>query len=93
MIGTSLAPRTGLDAPALRSALAGVWPASVLLRQARAAVCAGLGTGLLLAGYALDTGPFLRSLDGEAASSLQALTPPVPTRLLYGGIAEEVLAR
>jgi hypothetical protein len=92
-IGTSMAARIGLDAPALRSALAGVSPVPVLLRQARLAVWAGLGTGLLLAGYALATGPFLRSLDGEAASRLQALTPPIPTRLLYGGIAEEVIAR
>jgi hypothetical protein len=92
-IGTSLAPRIGLDAPALRSALTGVSPAPVLLRQARLAVWAGLAIGLLLAGYSIAIGPFLQSLDAEATSRLQALTPPIPTRLLYGGITEEVIAR
>jgi hypothetical protein len=92
-IGTLLAPRVGLDAPALRSALAGVSPVPVLRRQARLAVWAGLGTGLLLAGYAIATGPLLQSLGTEAASRLQALTPPLTTRLLYGGVTEEILAR
>jgi hypothetical protein len=92
-IGTVLAPRIGLDAPAVRVALAGASPVPVLRRQAPLAVWAGLGTGLLLAGYTTATGPYFQTLDVEAASRLQALTPPLATRLLYGGIAEEIIAR
>ena len=92
-IGVVLAPRIGLDAPVVRVALAGASPVPVLRRQAPLAVWAGLGTGLLLAGYAIATGPYFQSLGAEAASRLQALTPPFATRLLYGGIAEEILAR
>ena len=92
-IGTVLAPRVGLDAPVVRLALAGASPVPVLRHQARLAVWAGLGTGLLLAGYAIATGPYFQSLGTEATSRLQALTPPFATRLLYGGIAEEILAR
>lgn len=92
-IGGVLAHRIGLNAPAVRLALAGMSPIAVLRRQARLAVWAGLGTGLLLVGYAAATGPYFASLDAEGASRLQALTPPLVTRLLYGGIAEEILAR
>ncbi len=92
-IGTALAPRIGLDAPAVRVALAGASPVPVLRLQARLAVWAGLGTGLLLAGYAIATGPYFQSLGTEATSRLQALAPPFATRLLYGGIAEEIIAR
>jgi hypothetical protein len=83
----------GLDAPALRLALAGVSPVPVLRRQAPLALSAGFGTGLLLAGYAALTGPLLQSLGTADAIRLQALTPPLLTRLLYGGITEELLAR
>jgi hypothetical protein len=92
-IGGVLAHRIGLDAPAVRLALARMSPIPVLRRQARLAVWAGLGTGLLLVGYAAATGPYFASLDAEEVSRLQALTPPLVTRLLYGGIAEEILAR
>lgn len=91
--GTVLAHRIGLDAPALRLALAGTSPVPVLRRQLRDAVWTGLGAGLLLAAYATAVGPYLLALDAESASRLQALTPPLATRILYGGIAEEILAR
>jgi len=92
-MGAVLAPRIGLDAPAVRLALAGRLPGPVLRRQARVAAWTGLGAGLLLAGYATATDPYFASLSAEAASRIQALTPPLATRLLYGGITEEILAR
>jgi hypothetical protein len=92
-IGTVLAPRIGLDAPAVRLALAGASPVPILRQLARPAGWLGLCTGLLLAGYATASGPYFASLGAEAASRIQALTPPLATRLLYGGIAEEILAR
>jgi hypothetical protein len=92
-IGAVLAPRIGLEAPAVRLALAGTSPGPVLRRQARPAGWIGLCTGLLLAGYAAASGPYFASLDAEAASRIQALTPPLATRLLYGGLTEEIVAR
>jgi hypothetical protein len=93
LAGTMLAHRIGLDAPAVRLALAGSSPAPVLREQAGKALCVGLVVGALLAGYAIVTGPYLASLDADAISRLQALTPPLPVRILYGGIAEEIIAR
>ena len=92
-IGTVLAHRIGLDAPAIRQALTGSSPSPVLRRQGTKAVWAGLGIGLLLAGYAVATEPYFATLDPDAASRLQALTPPFAVRILYGGLAEEIIAR
>lgn len=92
-IGTVLAHRVGLDAPAIRQALTGSSPKPVLHRQASKSVLPGLGIGLLLAGYAVATGRYFATLDPDAASRLQALTPPFVVRILYGGIAEEIIAR
>jgi hypothetical protein len=92
-IGTVLAHRIGLDAPAIRQALAGSSSSPAFRRQVTKAVWAGLGIGLLLAGYAVASGPYFATLDPDAASRLQALTPPFAVRILYGGIAEEIIAR
>jgi len=92
-IGTMLAHRIGLDAPAIRQALAGSSPSPTLRRQVTKAVWAGLGIGLLLAGYAVATEPYYATLDPDATSRLQALTPPFAVRILYGGLAEEIMAR
>lgn len=84
--GVLLARRVGLGAPAIEAALTGApaWP--VLRRQLPAAVIGGLLCGALLAGAAVLAPP---ALAGAGAG----IVLPLASRLLYGGITEEVLLR
>jgi hypothetical protein len=86
-LGLWAAPKVGLDAPVVRAWAEGksVWPA--LRPQLVPAVLGGLAVAALLVAYAnyLQTQP--------AAAPLLTLEMPLPTRLLYGGIIEELLLR
>jgi hypothetical protein len=93
LVGTRLAPRIGLDAPAIRALLAGSSPVQVLRRQGTKSLWVGLAAGALLAAYALVTEPYFASLGADAASRLEGLTPPLIVKILYGGVAEEIMAR
>lgn len=92
-LGTLLAPKTGLAAPlidAWRSG--GAWRA-VLDRQLLAASGVAAATALVLLGYAVWVQPRLvEQLPAEAAA-LASFQPPLLTKLLYGGITEELLTR
>lgn len=91
--GTALAPRVGLGAPFFQALTAGdpVWPA--LRPQLLPAVGLGVaGTLVLLAAY---YGFFWRRLDPESAHTVDELRNKLGIwcRVLYGGVAEEVLMR
>lgn len=91
-IGNALAPKTALSAP-LAEAIAArrsAWP--VLRRQLGPALIVAAATSLILLAYARATTPYFLDA-GEAARKLAAFTPPLVTRLLYGGIAEEIITR
>lgn len=83
VIGHLLAHRTGLDAPALRALVTRQPVAPVLVGQIKPGILAGLAAGLVLAAYKTLT-------EGQIASALEL---PMATRLLYGGITEEFIAR
>ncbi len=81
--GHFLAHRVGLDVPLLRAVLHRQGVASLLAAQLRYGLPAGLAAGLVLTGYA-----------AFAANLLPApLELPLATRLLYGGVTEEFVAR
>jgi hypothetical protein len=91
--GTALAPRVGLGAPFFEALISGdpVWPA--LQPQLLPALGLSMvGTPVLLAAY---YGFFRRRLDPETAHTIDELRNKVGIwgRVLYGGIAEEVLMR
>jgi membrane protease YdiL (CAAX protease family) len=93
MLGLVLAPRVGLGAPYLAGT---EWIDHRSLRLRRdlgiAVTIAVLG-GLVLLGYETWSGDLLRSLDPKAYEQIAAFSPPLITRLLYGGLTEEVIAR
>jgi hypothetical protein len=92
-IGTALAPRVGLGAPVFEALVAGasLWPAlqPMLLPSLVIGVSGAL---LFVAAYYLY---FRRILDMETVQAMEELRNGIGMagRLLYGGIAEEVLTR
>jgi membrane protease YdiL (CAAX protease family) len=84
--GAWLGQRLGLAAPAVAAGLAGQSPMAVLRAQCRPALAGGIAGGLLIAGFHALAAP----LAGIPSGQLQV---PLPVRLLYGGITEEILAR
>jgi CAAX prenyl protease-like protein len=86
-LGTWAAAKVELDAPAVRAWAdrQPIWP--VLRRQLPAAIAAGLATAAVLVAFTWT----LRSM--AIGEQILRFAPPLPTRLLYGGLTEEVLLR
>ncbi len=92
-VGTALAPRAGLGAPFFEALVAGepLWPA--LGPQLLPALAIGIAGGLIfVAAYYLYFRP---RLDSQTVRAMEDLRNALGIwgRLLYGGIAEEVLTR
>ena len=90
--GVALAPRVGLSSPAAEAVASGgsVWPA--LKPQIVPGIIGGLLGGGAIVAAALLAKPFL-STETVARISAFGRLVPLPTRLLYGGITEELLLR
>lgn len=87
LVGMALARRVGLDAPLLRGLLCGEGAAPVLRRQLGPALIAGLATASVLALYAMVSAPWF------ADAAVPDVAMPLVAKLLYGGVAEEIIAR
>lgn len=86
-LGLWAAPKTGLDAPAIRAWTEGRPILPALRPQLRPAIAVGLAVaGVLVLFWAT-----VRAL--PAASPLLTFEMPLATKLLYGGIVEELLLR
>lgn len=94
LVGAALAPRMDLQAPLTRAWASGAPALPVLRRQiAPAAVVAGIAA-LILTSYSLMVVPLLvEASEGEAITRLIAHGPPLLTKILYGGITEELITR
>ena len=90
--GARLAPGLGLGAPVLAALTAGTTVQPALIRLWPATMFATLAVALTLWVYALTISPLLLTAPG-AAARLAAFEPPLLTRLLYGGVVEELLIR
>lgn len=92
LAGVALAPRVGLSAPAAEAAATGgpVWPA--LKPQVVPGIIGGLSGGGAIVAATLLWKPFLSAETAERIAAFGSLVPPA-TRLLYGGITEELLLR
>lgn len=86
-LGLWAAPKLGLDAPAVRAWAEGRPILPALRPQLAPAIVAGLAVAALLVLFWI----MVRAL--PAASPLLAFTLPLATKLLYGGIVEELLLR
>lgn len=84
--GIKLAPRVGLAAPSLAAAAAGRRFRSALRPQVAPGILGAVGGGsiILIAGL-LEP--------GDLAGVTDELQVPLPARILYGGITEELLIR
>lgn len=91
-IGAALAPRVGLGAPLIDAALAGRPLGEVLRRQFPAAGIGAVAVAAILLAYQQFVAPSLTE-GSEAGARLAAFELPLVTRLLYGGIVEEVMTR
>lgn len=87
-IGTWLAPSVGLDAPLVRALLAGKGAGTVLRKQLLPALIVGLVTAFVLYAYSVITTPWFAT-----ATKLPDVPMPLATKLLYGGVVEELLTR
>ncbi|WP_448581562.1 CPBP family glutamic-type intramembrane protease [Thermaurantiacus sp.] len=91
LAGNRLAPTLGLGLPLLHALASGGPAREILLRQLRVAVPVGIVTAGLLLAWNARMVPELAA--GEAGAAFAAVRIPLVTRLLYGGIVEEVLLR
>ena len=87
-LGLWAGPRLGLDAPAIRAWADRRPIVQVLVRQLPSGVATGLASALVLLLFWMTV-----SSMPEAAEKLGALQLPIVTKLLYGGIVEELLLR
>ena len=87
-LGLWAGPRLGLDAPAIRAWADGRPVLPVLVRQLPSGIVVGLASALVLILFWMGVGSM-----PDAAEKLGALQMPLITKLLYGGIVEELLLR
>ena len=92
LIGVALAPQVGLSAPAAEALAAGEQVLPALRPQLIPGVLGGVIGALAILGTHAVFKPLLTAETVERISRFGALLP-IPTRLLYGGLTEEVLIR
>lgn len=94
LVGNALAPRVGLQAP-LVQALAGGRPGLPVFRsQIGPAIAGAAAVALVLTAYSrIVVPPMLEASESEACARFLAHGPPLVTKLLYGGITEELITR
>ena len=92
VIGIALAPRVGLRAPAAEAFAGGRDAITPLKAQLGWGVIGGLIGGVCIVLISLLTKPLLSPQTVDRISQFTRVMP-LPTRLLYGGITEELLLR
>lgn len=86
-LGSWLAPKVQLDAPLIRATILGRGAGVVLRRQIVPALIVGtVGSGVLY-GYSIISTPWF------AAAKIPDVPIPLITKVLYGGIVEELMTR
>lgn len=92
LVGVALAPRVGLSSPVAEAAISGGRMRSALKPQIIPGLIGGLlgGVAIVLMGWLAK--PFLPPEVVTRSAAFGKLFP-LPTRLLYGGITEELLLR
>ena len=92
VVGIALAPRVGLSAPAAEALAGGGDVLRSLRSQIVPGVAGGIVGGLCVILISVLSRPFLLPATIERISSFSGLVP-LPTRILYGGLTEELLLR
>src|SRR5215213_9831098 len=92
LIGVALAPKVGLSAPASEALAAGGDTFTALKPQFVPGVVGGLVGGVCIVLISLLSRPFLSAAAIARIGKFTTLVP-LPTRILYGGLTEELLLR
>lgn len=92
LAGVALAPKVGLSSPAAEAAASGSPLGSAFKPQIVPGIIGGLLGGGAIVAVTLLTKPFFSAETVERIAAFGRLVP-LPTRLLYGGITEELLLR
>lgn len=92
MLGEITARRVGLQTPLINAWLDAGKPLAVFRRQAPPALLVGAGVAAILVVYGMTIGKDLAAGTGSQAR-LASFDLPLVTKLLYGGITEELLTR
>ena len=92
LLGVILAPKVGLSSPVAEAAVSGGDIFLALKPQIVPGIIGGIAGGGAIVLIALVLGPFIAPEVSEAFSRLGNFLPLI-TRLLYGGITEELLLR
>lgn len=90
-LGQALAGKVGLGAPLVDAWLRNERPGEVLRRQLPSALLLGLAAAVILVVYSSVILP--RVADPAMLERMASFSVPLPTRILYGGITEELLTR
>lgn len=90
ILGDYLSPKVNLGAPLVEAWLQKSWHRIEIKPILFAGVIGGLLGGVMLMGFSQLSLPHLPS---EFIASAEAFSPPLYTKLLYGGITEELLIR
>ena len=90
-VGQALAAKAGLGAPLVDAWLQGGNLRTILKRQMPPALLVGLAVSLLMITYARVILPSVT--DAVNMAKMTAFPVPLTTRILYGGITEELLTR
>ncbi len=92
LVGVALASKVGLSSPVAEAAASGGDTVSAFKPQIIPGIVGGLAGGVVIVLIALVWKPFLPLEVARLISEFGKFVP-LPTRLLYGGITEELLLR
>jgi hypothetical protein len=92
VLGIALAPKVGLSAPYLEAIAEGHFETSGISTRLLIGIAGGILAGLFITFFTLLFQPLMSPQEVERISHFSKLLS-VPTRLLYGGITEEILMR
>ncbi len=90
LVGVFLAPQVGLSAPAAEAAVSRRSVIDALRPQLLPGIGGGLAGGIAISAFSLM---LLPHLPAEFVAAGRKLSLPLATRMLYGGISEEILMR
>ncbi len=93
LIGVFLSSKVGLSAPVLETLSKGMPLGSKLKQQLIPATIGGIGVAFILLAYGYITEAFFINSGSDILSKVLALNPPLLTKVLYGGMVEEILMR
>lgn len=92
-IGVALAPKLGLRAPYLSPTPDVLASGTTRPKHLAMVVAVAAGTGFTLFFYGIWSDVLLADLDPQAARTIADTSAPLLTRVLYGGLTEEIISR